>query len=72
MTFYQNLFINKVMEFTILHSIFKDKSEVSSVPNYFNNTETPIMCYTYNKPNRPIIFNFDYIVTNIKYRFHCS
>ena len=70
--FYQNLFINKVMELTILQSIFKDKSEVSSVLNYINNTETPIICYRYNKPNRPTIFNFDNIATNIKYRFHCS
>ena len=46
------------MELTILLSIFKDKSEVSSVPNFFN-IETPIICYTYNKPYIPTIFNFD-------------
>ena len=33
------------MEFIDLHSIFEDKSMISSFPNYFNNTDTPIICY---------------------------
>ena len=37
------------MEFIDLHSIFKDDLVVSSIPNYFNNFETPIICYKYNK-----------------------
>ena len=35
-------FINKGID---LHSIFKDNSVISSIPNYFNNSETPIVCY---------------------------
>ena len=46
------------MEFIDLHSIFKDNLVISSISNYFNNTETPIICYKYNKPIRPAIFNF--------------
>ena len=38
------------MEFIDLHSIFKDNSVISSFPNYFNNSETPIICYKYNTP----------------------
>ena len=38
-------FINKGIEFIDLHSIFKDNSVSSSFPNYFNNSETPIICY---------------------------
>ena len=38
-------FINKGIEFIDLHSIFKDNSVISSIPNYFNNSETPIICY---------------------------
>ena len=38
---------------------------ISSVPNYFNNSETPIICYTYNKPNSSTIFNFNETVTDI-------
>ena len=53
------------MEFIDLHSIFKDNSVISSIPNYVNNSETPIICYQYNKPIRSIIFNFDKIVTYI-------
>ena len=45
-------FINKGIEFIDLHSIFKDDSVISSIPNYFNNSETPIICYKYNKPIR--------------------
>ena len=35
---------------------------ISSIPNYFNNSETPIICYKYYKPIRSKIFNFDKIV----------
>ena len=38
-------FINKGMEFISLQRIFKDNSVISSIPNYFNNSETPIICY---------------------------
>ena len=33
-------FINKGIEFIDLHSIFKDNLVVSSIPNYFYNSET--------------------------------
>ena len=33
------------MEFIDLHSIFKDSSVISSIINYFNNLETPNICY---------------------------
>ena len=36
-------FINKGMEFIDLHSIFKDSLVIPSIPNYFNNSETPII-----------------------------
>ena len=58
-------FINKCMEFIDLHSIFKDNLAILSIPNYFNNSETPIMCYKYDKPIRSTIFNFNKIVTDI-------
>ena len=50
--FIKILFINKVMEFIDLHCIFKEKSVISSVSNYFNNAETPI------KPIRSTLFIF--------------
>ena len=58
-------FINKGIEFINLHSIFKDNSVISSIPNYFNNSETPIICYKYNKPIRSTIFNFNKIVNDL-------
>ena len=59
-------FIKKGMEFFFyLHSIFKDNLVIASVPNYLNNSETPIIGYKYNKPIRSTIFNFDKIVTDI-------
>ena len=58
-------FINKGMEFIDLHSIFMDNLVVSSIPNYFNNSENPIICYNYNKPIRSTIFNYNKIVTDI-------
>ena len=58
-------FINQGMEFIDLHSIFKDNSVILSIPNYFNNSENPIICYKYNKPIRFSILKFDKIVTDI-------
>ena len=53
------------MELIDLHSIFKDNLVISSIPNYFNNSETPIICNRYNKPIRSTIFNFNKIVADI-------
>ena len=58
-------FINKGMELIDLHSIFKDNLVISSIPNYFNNSETPIICYKYNKPIRSTILNLNKIITDI-------
>ena len=51
-------FIDKGIEFIDLHSIFKDNLVISSIPNYFNNSETPII-YMYYKFNKPIRFYID-------------
>ena len=38
---------------------------ISSIPNYFNNSETTNICYKYNKPIRSTIFNFNKVVNDI-------
>ena len=53
------------MEFIDLHSIFKYNLVISSIPKYFENSETPIICYKYSKPIRFTIFNFNKIVTDV-------
>ena len=53
------------MEFIDLHNIFKDNLVISSIPNYLNNSETPIICYKYNKAIRTTLFNFNKTVTDI-------
>lgn len=58
-------YINKGIEFIDLPSIFRDKSVVSSIPTYFRNTESPIICYKYNKSIRNVIFNFNNIVSDL-------
>ena len=50
-------FVNKGIEFINLASIFLDKSVISSIPTYFENKESPIICYKYNKPIHSTIFN---------------
>ena len=45
-------FVNKGIEFFNLPSICKGKSVISSIPTYFENKESPIVCYKYNKPIR--------------------
>ena len=53
------------MEFIDVQSIFKDNLVISSISNYFNNSETPIICYKHKKPIRSTIFNFNKIVADI-------
>ena len=43
-------FVNKEIEFINLPSIFQDKSVISFVPTYFENKESLIIFYKYNKP----------------------
>ena len=62
--------ISKFYSLTKVWSLFicivsKVKSLISSVPNCFNNTETPIICYKYNKPIRSTILNFNKITTDM-------
>ena len=38
--------------------VLKDKSVISSIPTCFENKESPIICYKYNKPIRSTVFNF--------------
>ena len=56
-------FINKGIDFIDLPSIFQDKSVTSSIPDYFQNSELPIICYKYNKPIRNILLNFNKLVS---------
>ena len=58
-------FINKGMDFIDFPSIFQDKSVTSSIPDYFQNAEPPIICYKYNKPIRHTIFNFNKLVSDL-------
>ena len=61
------------MELIDLHtSVFKDNSVILSIPNYFNNSDTPIICYKYNRPIRSTIINFNKIVTDIDIDFNTS
>ena len=58
-------FINKGIEFIDLLSIFRDSLVTSSIPTYFENTESPMICYKYNKPIRNIILNFNKLVSDL-------
>ena len=58
-------FVNKGIEFINLPSIFKDKSVISSIPIYFENKESPIICYKYNKPILNTVFNNNKLVTEL-------
>ena len=36
-----------------------------AIPSYFENTESPIICYKYNKPIRNTILNFNKLVSDL-------
>ena len=46
-------------------SKFHSLTKVLSLLIYINNSETPIICYKYNKPIRSTIFNFNKIVNDL-------
>ena len=58
-------FVNKGIEFIKLISISKEKSVISSITIYFENKESPIICYKYNKPIRSTAFNYNELVTEL-------
>ena len=58
-------FINKGIDFIDLPSILRDNTVESSIPDYFENKEPPIICYKYIKPIRSTIFNFIKLVANL-------
>ena len=58
-------FVNNGIEFINLPSIFKDKSVISSIPTCFENKESPIICYKYNKPICSTVFNYNKLVTEL-------
>ena len=58
-------FINKGFEFIDLPSIFTDNSVISSIPTYFENIESSMICYKYNKPIRNTILNFNKLVSDL-------
>ena len=57
-------FINKGMD-SIHLLIFQDRSVTSSILDYCQNSEPPIICYKYNKPLRHTIFNFNKIMSDL-------
>ena len=58
-------FINKGIDFIDLPSIFRDNTVESSIPDYFENKEPPIISYKYNKPIRSTIFDFNKLAANL-------
>ena len=64
-------FINKGIEFIDLPSILRDNTVESSIPDYFENKEPPLICYKYNqsRTNGPIIAHLT--ITQAKNKRHC-
>ena len=54
------------VEYINLPSIFKDKSLIIfSISTYFENKESPIIYYRYNKQFRSTVLNYNKIVTEL-------
>ena len=58
-------FVNKGIEFINFPSIFKEKYVISSIPTYFENKESPIICFKYDKPIRSTVFNYNKLLTEL-------
>ena len=62
--------LTKISKLSICIVSLEDKLVTLSVPDYLNNTGTPIICYKYNKPIRSTVFNFNEIVTDMDINFN--
>ena len=67
-----NFKYNEVTIQMLLNDIIFPKAEnmqymylTSSIPDYSENKEPPIICYKYNNPIRSTIFNFNKLVANL-------
>ena len=58
-------FIIKGIDFIDLPSILRDIKVETSIPDYFENEEPPIICYKYNKPIRSTIFDSNKLVADL-------
>ena len=58
-------FIIEEIDFIDLPSIFQDKSVAQYIPTYFQNSDSRIICYRYDKPIRNIIFSFNLLVSDL-------
>ena len=48
-----------------LPSLFRDNNVISYVHSYFENTESSIICFKYNKPIRNTKLNFNKLVSDL-------
>ena len=44
-------------------SLDKSKFVISSIPTYFEDKKSPIICYKYNKPIRSTVFNYNKLLS---------
>ena len=58
-------FVNKGIEFINLPSILKDTTVISPISTYFENKQSPFICYKYNKPIRSTVLNYNRLVTEL-------
>ena len=67
-------FVNKGIKFINLPIKYKDKSDKSFIPTYFENRESPIICYKYNKSmhKNNTILHYNKLVTELDIEFIIS
>ena len=58
-------FINSGIDHINLSGIFRNPDIQKLVPPYFDNTEPPILSYTYKKPSRNVIFNYNSVTSDL-------
>ena len=57
--------IHKEKKFKIKFQVPLKFAQILPDYTYFENKESPIICYKYNKPIRSIVFNYNKLVTEL-------
>ena len=57
-------FVNQGLDLLNISNIFRDHRVTSKIPQYFENLDSPLICYQYNNPIRNIIFNYNQVTSN--------
>ena len=57
-------FVKQGLDLLNISNIFRDPRVTSKIPQYFENLDSPLICYQYKNPIRNIIYNYNQVTSD--------